>query len=688
MSTPTSLRFRDARDRIIDLLGLGETYPLRDVPVPDERLTVPFGSPAHVTVSFGQQDVAYGLRDKDGHAIGNPVTGAGDVLTIQTPAIHDDVTYTVHARKPTGREADLLATATVKVGLDLSLNAFILPANAPQPIIVDYGNTITVWLPASQDGVDYRLVQFPNGDPAHPDDMATAQNDVILSAGNQTVRGTGGAIDLPSKPMTEDAVLRIRAIKIFDASLTRPPQTNILAIKLPLLVRADPARAVTPTPGPVTAYGAAAGVLVAQAQASAAYQVFVHTVTDPEYSQGAGPGPGIAAVKVDGAPDALVQIPALPPLGAALPGFTAVGGGFTQGAGANLPLGAGALTDDTVVAILARKRHTVTGTPVTSMVWLAQTPVVLVRPDPNAKPLPRVWLQAGQSDRTMDLTGGQPGVFYTPTVNPGGIVIQPPAYVHKHDAADATVNKGLGQLKLEVDYVIARDQATPSPADLPHTPPPPPRLATPVITAGATLSFRATKAQTRVTADLAATATIDPLPDVKADALIDYGGAATVTVGASRQSDGYTLLHNGQPVGAAQDGTGSTLTFTSDKLTQDTVLEISAVSKAPLPVERRGQLPVALRPNPGLTVRVQDATVVTGTPTVILVDASQAGIAYQLKAGANTVGAAVNGTGGTISLPTAAVAAATTFSVTATRLDNANASVTLAQTAAVAVKPA
>ena len=175
---------------------------------------------------------------------------------------------------------------------------------------------------------------------------------------------------------------------------------------------------------------------------------------------------------------------------------------------------------------------------------------------------------------------------------------------------------------------------------------------------------------------------------MKADALVDYGGAPSVAVGASRQSDSYTLLHNGHPVGAAQDGTGGTLTFTSDKLTQDSVLEISALSKAPLPVERRARLPVALRPNPGLAVHAQDATVVTGTATIVLIDASQAGVAYQLKAGANPVGAAVTGTGGTISLPTGAIAAATTFSVAATRLDTANACATLAQTAAVAVKPA
>src|SRR5262245_31434177 len=113
----TARRLRDARDRIIDLIGLGETYPVRDLPVPDERLTVPFNSPATIKVKDSQKGVTYALRDKGGQLVGAPGIGTGETLPLVTPAIRDDITYTVHARKPTGREADLFATVTVKTGL-------------------------------------------------------------------------------------------------------------------------------------------------------------------------------------------------------------------------------------------------------------------------------------------------------------------------------------------------------------------------------------------------------------------------------------------------------------------------------------------------------------------------------------------------------------------------------------------
>src|SRR5258707_4855676 len=151
VSSETVLRLREARDRLIALLGLGETYPVRDLPVPNERLTVAFNSTAEIKVEDSEKQVAYGLRDKNGQAAGAPATGTGDTLTLMTPAIRDDITFTVHARTPLGREADLLMTATVKVGLDLTLDAAVLPADRATPRLVDFGATVTRLIPFSQD---------------------------------------------------------------------------------------------------------------------------------------------------------------------------------------------------------------------------------------------------------------------------------------------------------------------------------------------------------------------------------------------------------------------------------------------------------------------------------------------------------------------------------------------------------
>ena len=502
MSTPTALSFRDARDRLIDLLGLGDTYPLRDVPVTVDRLIVPFDSTAEIPVTFAQSGVTYGLRDKDGHPVGALLTGNGRELLIETPPIQDDITYTVHARKPNGKEGDLFDTAPVKVGLDIDLEAVILPADGLQPRLIDYGGVITVRIAQSQNGVDYRLVQFPAGDPPHPEDMAAAANDSILSAGDLTVRGTGGAIDLVSKPMAEDTVLRIREIKVFDTAIGRPPQTNILTARLPLLVRADPGRGIIAVPAAVVDFQTVASVRVAQAQAGVSYRACVHRIADQEYQQGASPVAGIASVPVAGAPNALIQLPALPPEGAALAGFSPAGSAEVPGIGADLTMPLPAVTDDILVTVLATKHHQTVGGTATSAVWLAQTPAVLARPDPNAAIRARVWTKDGTTTGTLELIGGQPGVFYSVAPPAPAAAVQPPVYVHKHDAHDRTANKGLGQLKIEVDYVLARDPLSAPSSDLAHTYPPPPLLVTPAFPAGTTVSLHAVKAQTGAAAIL------------------------------------------------------------------------------------------------------------------------------------------------------------------------------------------
>ncbi|MCA9657111.1 MAG: hypothetical protein KC486_02100, partial [Myxococcales bacterium] len=65
MSDSKNLGLRDSRDRIIDLLGLGETYPLCDVAVTDE-LKVPFSANARLVVTPSQETVRYELRDNAG----------------------------------------------------------------------------------------------------------------------------------------------------------------------------------------------------------------------------------------------------------------------------------------------------------------------------------------------------------------------------------------------------------------------------------------------------------------------------------------------------------------------------------------------------------------------------------------------------------------------------------------------
>jgi hypothetical protein len=686
-STETVLRLREARNRMIDLLGLAETYPVRDLPVPNERLTVPFNATAAIKVEISEKQVVYALRDKDGHPAGAAVTGTGDTVVLTTPAIRDDITYTVHARSPTGREADLFETATVKVGLDLTLNAVVLPEDGPTPRVLDFGATVTVLIPFSQDGVDYRLVRFPNGEPAHPDDMAAAANDDIVSDGDHTVRGTGGPIQLPSKPLQNDTVLRIRAIKVFDATLARPPQTNILAVHLPVFVRADTGLAVTSDPGPIFDFQAARFARVAAARAGVEYRAVLLRVADMAFAQGATAAPDVIAVPVPDQPDAMIRLPSLTSTGAldVPPGFV-IGADWQAGAGADLRLALPPAGADTIVAVAARKAHVGASGPFVSAVWLRSMIAQLVRPNPSPAPTLSVTLAGGGTDGALVVSGGQPGVFYTPRVSPAGAPILPPAYVHQRDPNDPNANKGIGQLKLEVDFAVARE----------GQPPRPPVLATGAIPIGTTLAIQAMVAQSRVAIDLPAQAVIAAIPTTQlATALVDHGGTAHVLVQASLATDTYALFQEGAPddvpddvpVGPPRDGNGQTLDFPSAALTRDTVLVLAATSKAPIPVRRRTRLSVAVRPDPSLAVRARDSAVPANTATAILVDASEPGISYQVVAGGAPVGSAVPGTGATLALPVGPIAATTTFSVLAARLLPPAANVTLTATATVTLKP-
>jgi hypothetical protein len=517
--TSIALRFRAARDRLIDLLGLGRTFPLRDLPAPDQGLTVPYKGVARVPVECTQKDVIYRLYDKNRQPVGAEVAGTGDTIILKTPAITDDITYFIRARKigagsgpedPPALETDLIETANVKVGLDAELEAVINPLPGSDPRIAAYGAVFEVELRGSQEGVDYRLVHFPNGGPTDTASLEEAAKDIILSEADREVRGTHATITLRSKPAVEDTVVRIRATKRFDPSDNRPTQTTILTVALRLSVRADPAR--TATASSIVDYKADTGIRIAASQASVTYQLWTRRISDIEYRHGAAPGAGsggkVVAIPVTGAPDALVLVPGVPAGDAALDGFAAASGEIS-GTGGELRLPLTPPEEDLFVAVQARKRHTVQdGTPPVSTVWLTALSPMLVRPDPRRQLRLQADIVNGMTTGTLRVLGGQPGVFYTPKLASTGAVIGPPAYFHKLDAADPRFNKGIGQLKLSVDFVVAANPATPGTKPLSETPPESPSLPINPLAEGTAISFRAVKAQTGVAADMAKTVTV------------------------------------------------------------------------------------------------------------------------------------------------------------------------------------
>jgi hypothetical protein len=587
MNDPRAFRVRDARDRLIDLLGLGETYPLRDLPVPDEGLTVPFNQSARVSIEASQRDVVYELRGEGGTPL-PPARGNGGTLYLKTPPMREDTTYNILARKiatgPEVREVYLQQQVTVKVGLDLTLRARVLEAAPLDPRIdppgdgdariVAWGTRVRVQVDHSQEGVDYHLVQFAGGE------------EQTLSPDE---RGNQGDIFLLADAVSEDVDLRICATKVFDPSEKRPQETGLLNAVLPLKVRARRDLTVVVEPSPILDFGENATVRIDNTQASTRYSVYVRAVSDSDFVFTAG-GSELLGVDVEDAPRVNVRRPPELEVWEDLAGFEWVGTP-APGNGGSLSLPVNGRIRDSVILVRAQKEHQARVN-IPSSVQLQQAALLLVRPDPGPPLRLGVELAGARTTGTLEVAGGQLGVFYYVRRETAGAALGLPAYFHKTDERNAALNKGLEQLRIEVDFVLSRGTVRPATsAELASTPPLTPLLSTGPLDVGTTLYFRAVKAQTRVAKDLTQTARIEPVPEIRTEP-VPKGSPAKIVVLASVVGDRYQLTQAGQPVGQAREGNGADLTFTTGPLHAATEFQVlvTRLRDTGIPVERRVRL--------------------------------------------------------------------------------------------------
>lgn len=705
MAASTHLQLRDARDRLIDLLAIGRTYPLRDLPVRDEQLTVAFNTTAKLPIENSQSGVLYQLHD-NGRAVehtadGNrgagvviEAEGNGATLLLETYKIQDDITFQIYARKPVHeaakqyRETYLHETATVKVGLDVSLAAWI--QNAPfldaametPPLtaarIVRYGATVEVVIQNSQEGVDYRLIHFQ---PA----AGGKQAEVTISVA--TVVGNLHDITMRTQPLSEDIDIRIRATKTFDPSEQRATQTVLLDVVLPLKVRANPALPVVVAPSSIIDFNTPATLNIGNTQRSARYQIFVRTLRDREFIR--RPDPDVITVPVEGAEAVHVQKPVGNEVWMTPDGFAAVGDA-QAGTGGDLALALPPLIDNCLVIVQTQKDHQATQT-ISSALPLAQAAVILVGPNPAPPLRLRVWLTGAETNGDLQLFDGQVGVFYYFRRQPDGTELPLPAYFHKWDDQDARLNKGLGQLAVEVDFVVARPLAsTAAPQNLTEAPPEPPLLVTGPLPTDTALPIRAVMAQTRVATLLNQPLQIPDGPAVAPESsAVDYGAKTRIRITASRAKESYQLFVDGTSIGDPVMGTGRDRLLDTGELRQDTTFELLIrPTDKPLVVERILRLPVLVRPNPALPARARDAVVESNGATVVQVETSQAGVRYQLLVGDQPLGPAVAGTGATIELPSGPLTTETAFVIRATRLAYPELFTLLNQQVTVQVQPA
>ena len=681
MDVPHGIPVRSARNRVIDLLGMGDTYPLTDLTVTVVPPKVTFRDSAQVHIDAAQAGVSYQLFDPAGGPLAR-ADGTGATLELKTPSVLENVTYRVRATK-TPTRADLPpqpaltldAPAPVKVGLDDSL-VIRFRADPPLPLLdplmtdpppaaarlVPFGSAVEVEVEASQEGVSYSLI------------IDGQELSAVVRIGNRKT------ISLPTGVLREDAVLQVRATKTIFTDNQPVIETEPLQARLYIKVMADPRRAVAAVAPQVVDHGQGSALCITDSQASAQYRAWAAPIADADFVRGAAAGPTDIVVPVAEQADVRVRPPPSSPDWPLPAAYQPQGDAPLPGNGGELLLPLPALSEDTVLVVQAIKAHRIdagaaASPTIASALRLSQAVVILVRPDPARALVLRVDMLDGRTGGTLQVRGGAPGVYYRFQPLPTGEPWPLPAYFHQRDPGDPAQNKGIGQLGVEIDLSIPSfAPATPAQGDDDRARrfPLPPLLDITPLPSGSPLALLARKAQTAVTAPMAQQALIAPVPAIGAEAsVVDRGAATRILILASDRQDRYQLSADGEPVQAAVAGDGGDLAFSTERLFADARFElvVTRPADAGVPVERVVSVPVLVRPDAGLPALARAATVAQGSGTEIVVQASQRQVDYQLSLGEAAVGKPVAGTGGDIALPTGPLAAEAVFSITAQRTD-------------------
>ncbi len=481
MPASKSLEVRAARDRVIDLLGLGKTYPLQNVEVQSPQIKVAYNETATIHIEPGQNDVRYELREQNGTALQPPysVIGADTPATLTTPNITVDTTYLIRAVKSEDSappeliadlSVDLSQKVTVTVGIHVDRKAWISSSNVERlypnrtpyentdPRITAHGNSVEVTIKNAQAGVSYQL------------EYAIPGRSPITT---QWARGRGQNLTLSTGPMTEDTEIQI------GASLTSAVGAGaegavlaevMLTARLPLAVRANPELTVSVVPSgdgtQLFSSGSSVKLTIAGSQKSVTYSAYARPLRDDDFV-GAPASPEDIIVHIPPSlgvarPDVLVRAPHRPGPWTPPDGYQQIGGP-TAGNGGNLTLTLAALHEDSVIVIQAHKLHVTTGLAATgkekkgasSALQLEQAAVVLLRP--KVVPLKlTLSCKAGAESGTLLVSGGQRGVFYHFHLAPDGEAVCQPAYFHRMDEDDPYTWRGIDHLEIAKDMVVTR----------------------------------------------------------------------------------------------------------------------------------------------------------------------------------------------------------------------------------------
>ncbi len=158
---------------------------------------------------------------------------------------------------------------------------------------------------------------------------------------------------------------------------------------------------------------------------------------------------------------------------------------------------------------------------------------------------------------------------------------------------------------------------------------------------------------------------------VAAASPICEGSGTDIQIANSEIGVDYQLRDNANdnPVGTPVAGTGATILLPTGNLSATTTFNVLATNgSCSIELTDLETVNVDVAPNPALAVNVSLNPLCIGGTSAVTVSLSQIGVSYQLRNDADdsTIGSAVVGTGGTISLPTGILNATTTFNILAT----------------------
>lgn len=448
-----TLAVRDARDRLIDLLGLGMPYPLRDLQArydPDQGV---------IRIASAQAGVSYRLCDDEGDPLSFTADGSRPAVhgELQPPPSVRDLSYRVLASRthdalarplPAALDVYLNEPVVVQVpiatGLPVACVAQAGQVVAAGALTIDFGGWVKVAIGGSQAGISYQLVTVCDG---------------IEEPVPGPTQGTGDTIELHSGVLREDSTIAVHAFR------TRDPRIKeSLTTSLTVKVRPNPGVTIESGKVPaVIAYRAQTRLSLCGAQASTDYQLWKRQLVLGDYS-----------APVSGDPMEVARRITARDLGQ---GFDLVG--TFKEEGGTLSRDTDTLLEDTLFIVRAIKQGN------RETLSLSQVLVVLVEPNTQVQveSTPGVWL-----------SGTQKGVRYQLCL-PDGTAVNTPGY-HWED-------RGIAAMRVGVDLVVgARDPGAVHDHDL--------ELPAGPLAAATQFNIRATKRLTGVSVLLERSVTIDP----------------------------------------------------------------------------------------------------------------------------------------------------------------------------------